>query len=74
MSNQSAGLKKCSGCVVLCQHGWKRSKADESEKLVQRNVKVGWHARRFFPWFIAREDNECDVDEAMWPHRQDRRD
>ena len=36
----------------------------------------GWirHARRFFPWCIAREDIECDVDESMCPHRQDRRD
>ena len=34
----------------------------------------GWirHARRFFPRCIARE--ECDMDEALWPHRQDRRD
>ncbi|KAI2645544.1 Insertion element IS630 uncharacterized 39 kDa protein [Labeo rohita] len=31
-------------------------------------------ARRFFPRGIARKDIECDVDEAMWPHRQDRRD
>lgn len=34
----------------------------------------GWirHARRFFPRCIAREDILCDVDENMWPNREER--
>ncbi|XP_073474085.1 uncharacterized protein [Aquarana catesbeiana] len=34
----------------------------------------GWllHARRFFPRCIAREDIRCDVDENLWPDRQQR--
>ncbi|KAL6477133.1 hypothetical protein MHYP_G00156320 [Metynnis hypsauchen] len=36
----------------------------------------GWirHSRRFFPRCIAREDIQCDVDENMWPNREDRQD
>ncbi|XP_007232845.3 uncharacterized protein LOC125799434 [Astyanax mexicanus] len=36
----------------------------------------GWirHARRFFPRCIARENIECDVDEALWPRLQERGD
>lgn len=36
----------------------------------------GWirHARRFFPWCIARENIECDVDEALWPRLQEKGD
>ncbi|CAM4607126.1 unnamed protein product [Leuciscus chuanchicus] len=32
----------------------------------------GWlrHARRFFPRCIARENIRCDVDENLWPDRQ----
>ncbi|XP_044066956.1 uncharacterized protein LOC122883003 isoform X2 [Siniperca chuatsi] len=34
----------------------------------------GWirHSKRFFPRCIAREDVRCDVDENLWPNRQDR--
>ncbi|KAL7839610.1 hypothetical protein SRHO_G00262680 [Serrasalmus rhombeus] len=34
----------------------------------------GWnrHSKRFFPRCIAREDIRCDVDENMWPNRQER--
>ncbi|KAL7849254.1 hypothetical protein SRHO_G00208770 [Serrasalmus rhombeus] len=34
----------------------------------------GWirHSRRFVPRCIAREDIRCDVDENMWPNRQER--
>lgn len=34
----------------------------------------GWirHLKRFFPRCIAREDIRCDVDENLWPNRQDR--
>lgn len=34
----------------------------------------GWlrHARRFFPRCIARENIRCDVDENLWPDRQQR--
>ncbi|XP_044052938.1 uncharacterized protein LOC122876529 [Siniperca chuatsi] len=34
----------------------------------------GWirHSKRFFPRCIAREDVCCDVDENLWPNRQDR--
>ncbi|KAI7812952.1 hypothetical protein IRJ41_012596 [Triplophysa rosa] len=33
----------------------------------------GWirHSKRFFPCFIAREDICCDVDENLWPNRQE---
>lgn len=36
----------------------------------------GWlrHARRFFPRCIARENLRCDVDENLWPDRQERQD
>ncbi|KAM4592404.1 uncharacterized protein PAE49_011102 [Odontesthes bonariensis] len=34
----------------------------------------GWirHSRRFFPRCIARDNIQCDVDENMWPNRQER--
>ncbi len=34
----------------------------------------GWlrHSRRFFPRCIARENIRCDVDENLWPDRQQR--
>lgn len=34
----------------------------------------GWirHSKRFFPRCIAREDIRCDVDENLWPDRQER--
>ncbi len=34
----------------------------------------GWirHSKRFFPCCIAREDIRCDVDENLWPNRQER--
>ena len=28
------------------------------------------HSRRFFPWCIAMEHINCDVEENMWPNRQ----
>ena len=33
----------------------------------------GWicHSRRYFPCCIARDDTHCDVDENMWPNRQE---
>ncbi|KAK0149398.1 hypothetical protein N1851_009878 [Merluccius polli] len=33
----------------------------------------GWirHSRRYFPRCLAREDIRCDVDENMWPDRQE---
>lgn len=36
----------------------------------------GWirHSRRFFPRCIARQNICCDVDENLWPNRQDRHD
>lgn len=30
------------------------------------------HSKRFFPRCIAREDVCCDVDDNLWPNRQDR--
>ena len=34
----------------------------------------GWirHSKRFFPRCIAGEDIRCDVDENLWPNRQER--
>ena len=32
----------------------------------------GRHSKRFFPRCIAREDIRCDVDENLWPNRQER--
>lgn len=34
----------------------------------------GWirHSRRFFPRCIARENIRCDVDENLWPNREQR--
>ena len=32
------------------------------------------HARRFFPRCLARENVRCDVDEKLWPERNDRHD
>ncbi|XP_060756558.1 uncharacterized protein LOC132867586 [Neoarius graeffei] len=36
----------------------------------------GWlrHSRRFFPRCIARENIRCDVDENLWPNREQRMD
>ncbi len=36
----------------------------------------GWicHSRRYFPRCIARDDIRCDVDETMWPDREERLD
>lgn len=36
----------------------------------------GWirHSRRYFPCCIARDDIRCDVDETMWPDREERLD
>lgn len=33
----------------------------------------GWirHSKSFSPWCIAREDIHCDVDESLWPNRQE---
>ena len=33
-----------------------------------------WHARRFFPRCIARENIRFDVDENLWPDRHERED
>lgn len=36
----------------------------------------GWirHARRYFPRCLARENIACDVDEVLWPDRNERQD
>ncbi|KAJ8380233.1 hypothetical protein SKAU_G00010110 [Synaphobranchus kaupii] len=36
----------------------------------------GWlrHARRFFPRCLQRQDIRCDVDEVLWPNREERMD
>lgn len=32
------------------------------------------HSRRYFPHCIARDEIRCDVDEIMWPDREERLD